>query len=82
MNDVAVSPGAACDSANAEPSHVSRAIGVPEDLARSSLRFGLGRFNTEDEVEYAIRKVVDAVGRLRRESPLYAGGVESRGEAK
>jgi cysteine desulfurase len=81
MNDVAVSPGAACDSANAEPSHVSRAIGVPEDLARSSLRFGLGRFNTEDEVEYAIRKVVDAVGRLRQESPLYAGGVESRREA-
>jgi cysteine desulfurase len=72
MNDVAVSPGAACDSANAEPSHVARAIGVPDDLARSSLRFGLGRFNTEDEVDYAVRKVVASVRRLRHESPLYA----------
>ena len=72
MNDVAVSPGAACDSANAEPSHVARAIGVPEDLARSSLRFGLGRFNTQEEVDYTVRKVVDSVRRLRRESPLYA----------
>jgi cysteine desulfurase len=81
MNDVAVSPGAACDSANAEPSHVSRAIGVPEDLARSSLRFGLGRFNTAAEIEYAIGKVADAVGRLRRESPLYAAGSSRVGEA-
>jgi len=81
MNDVAVSPGAACDSANAEPSHVARAIGVPEDLARSSLRFGLGRFNTEEEVDYAVRKVVDAVTRLRRESPLYAATPESGKES-
>ncbi len=72
MNDVAVSPGAACDSANAEPSHVARAIGVPDDLARSSLRFGLGRFTTEAEVDYAIQKVVQSVERLRCESPLYA----------
>ena len=72
MNDVAVSPGAACDSANSEPSHVARAIGVPDDLARSSLRFGLGRFNTEEEVDYAIDKVVQSVRRLRSESPLYA----------
>ena len=73
MNDVAVSPGAACDSANAEPSHVARAIGVPDDLARSSLRFGLGRFTTEEEVDYAVHKVIDAVRRLRTQSPLYAG---------
>ena len=81
MNDIAVSPGAACDSANAEPSHVARAIGVPEDLARSSLRFGLGRFNTEEEIEYAVRKVVDSVRRLRRESPLYAGAAQRPKEA-
>ena len=72
MNDVAVSPGAACDSANSEPSHVARAIGLPDDLARSSLRFGLGRFTTGEEVDYAIAKVVGAVRRLRGESPLYA----------
>ncbi len=72
MNDVAVSPGAACDSANAEPSHVSRAIGLPEDLARSSLRFGLGRFNDVEEVDYVIEKVAGAVRRLRVESPLFA----------
>ena len=80
MNDVAVSPGAACDSANAEPSHVARAIGVPDDLARSSLRFGLGRFTTEAEVDYAIRKVVQSVERLRRESPLYASPSSGSGE--
>lgn len=80
MNDVAVSPGAACDSANAEPSHVARAIGVPDDLARSSLRFGLGRFNTAEEVEYAIDKVVQSVRRLRNESPLYADAGAKRRE--
>jgi len=79
MNDVAVSPGAACDSANAEPSHVARAIGVPDDLARSSLRFGLGRFTTEEEVDYAVRKVIDSVRRLRTQSPLYAAPA-TRGE--
>lgn len=72
MNDVAVSPGAACDSANAEPSHVSRAIGLPEDLARSSLRFGLGRFNDAEQVDYVIEKVATAVRKLRAESPLFA----------
>jgi cysteine desulfurase len=71
MNDVAVSPGAACDSSRSEPSHVLRAIGVADDLARSSIRFGLGRFNTEEEVAYAIDKVVEAVTQLRRSSPLY-----------
>jgi cysteine desulfurase len=72
MNAVAVSPGAACDSANAEPSHVARAIGLPDDLARSSLRFGLGRFTTADQVDYVIDKVVASVRRLRQASPLYA----------
>jgi cysteine desulfurase len=71
MNDIAVSPGAACDSANSEPSHVLRAIGLADDLARSTIRFGLGRFNVAEEVEYAIDKVADAVSRLRKASPLY-----------
>jgi cysteine desulfurase len=82
MNDVAVSPGAACDSANAEPSHVARAIGLPDDLARSSLRFGLGRFTSAEEVEYATAKVVRSVRRLRGESPRYSGApVEPRENA-
>ena len=71
LNDIAVSPGAACDSASSEPSHVLRALGVADDLARSSIRFGLGRFNTLEEVQYAIDKVTDAVSRLRKASPLY-----------
>ena len=77
LNDVAVSPGAACDSKNAEPSHVMRAIGVADDLARSSIRFGLGRFNTTEEVDYVIEKVVRAVESLRAESPLYADAADS-----
>jgi cysteine desulfurase len=80
LNDVAVSPGAACDSANSEPSHVARAIGVPDDLARSSLRFGLGRSNTGEEVEYVVAKVVDSVRRLRTESPLYTPSGSPGGE--
>lgn len=78
MNDVAVSPGAACDSANAEPSHVARALGVPDDLARSSLRFGLGRFNRDEEIDYVVAKVVESVRRLRAESPLYTPAAEKR----
>jgi cysteine desulfurase len=74
LNDVAVSPGAACDSKNSEPSHVVRAMGVPDDLARSSLRFGLGRFNTAAEVDYVAARVVDCVRRLRAMSPLYTPG--------
>jgi cysteine desulfurase len=81
LNDVAVSPGAACDSKNAEPSHVLRAIGLPDDLGRSSLRFGLGRFNTAEEVDYVVDKVVTVVRRLRTMSPLYADE-ESVGEAE
>ncbi|MFQ5600775.1 MAG: IscS subfamily cysteine desulfurase [Candidatus Krumholzibacteriia bacterium] len=72
LNDIAVSPGAACDSRTTEPSHVMRALGVSDDLARSSVRFGLGRFNTDEEVDYVIEKVVRVVQRLRGMSPLYA----------
>ena len=65
MRDVAVSSGSACSSANPEPSHVLLAMGVSEDLARASLRFGLGRFNTPDEIDFAAGEVGGAVERLR-----------------
>jgi len=71
INDVAVSSGSACTTATLEPSHVLRALGVPEDLAHSSIRFGLGRFNTEEEVDYVANRVVETVKRLRELSPLY-----------
>ena len=65
MRDVAVSSGSACSSANPEPSHVLRAMGLTEDLARASLRFGLGRFTTAEEIDFAIDAVAGAVARLR-----------------
>jgi len=71
INDVAVSSGSACTSATLEPSHVLRALGVAEELAHSSVRFGLGRFNTEEEVDYVAARVVETVKRLRELSPLY-----------
>jgi len=71
IDDVAVSSGSACTSATLEPSYVLRALGVPLELAHSSIRFGLGRFNTEEEVDYVSEKVVKVVNRLREMSPLY-----------
>jgi cysteine desulfurase len=71
LKDIAVSTGSACTSASLEPSHVLRAIGVEEDLAHTSIRFGLGRFNNEEEVDYVVRRVVEEVRRLRELSPLY-----------
>lgn len=65
LNDVAVSGGSACTSGSPEPSHVLRAIGVPEHLAYSSIRFGLGRFNTEQEVDYVARRTIECVRQLR-----------------
>jgi cysteine desulfurase len=66
MGNLAVSSGAACTSTDSAPSHVLRALGFSDDDARSSLRFGLGRFNTQDDVDFAIERVVDAVRRLRK----------------
>ena len=71
LKEIAVSTGSACTSASLEPSHVLRAIGVEEELAHTSIRFGLGRFNTEEEVDYTVRRVVEEVRRLRDLSPLY-----------
>jgi cysteine desulfurase len=71
IKDVAVSSGSACTSASLEPSYVLRAMGVSEDLAHSSIRFGLGRFTTEEEIGYVTRLVVDKVKKLRDMSPLY-----------
>ncbi|MCX8036296.1 MAG: IscS subfamily cysteine desulfurase [Candidatus Sumerlaeia bacterium] len=71
LDDVAVSSGSACTSATLEPSYVLRALGVPVELAHSSIRFGLGRFNTEAEVDYVAEKMVGVVKRLREMSPLY-----------
>jgi cysteine desulfurase len=71
IKDVAVSSGSACTSASLEPSYVLRALGVGDELAHSSIRFGLGRFTTEEEVDYVIGHVVGEVNRLRDMSPLY-----------
>ncbi len=71
IKDVAVSSGSACTSASLEPSYVLRAMGVSDDLAHSSIRFGLGRFTTQEEIDWVTRLVVEKVKKLRDMSPLY-----------
>jgi cysteine desulfurase len=71
VNDLAVSSGSACTSASLEPSYVLRALGVEDELAHTSLRIGLGRFTTEEEVDYAVEKIATEVTRLRAMSPLW-----------
>jgi cysteine desulfurase len=70
IKDLAVSSGSACTSANPEPSHVLRALKISEDLTRASLRFGLGRSNTAEEVEFAIQAVAASVRQLRQLSSM------------
>jgi cysteine desulfurase len=71
IGDIAVSSGSACTSATLEPSYVLKALGVGDELAHSSIRFGLGRFNTEEEVDFVVEKLSAVVARLREMSPLY-----------
>ncbi len=73
---IAVSSGSACTSASLEPSYVLRAMGVGDELAHSSIRFGVGRFTTEEEIDYVAEKVIAAVKRLREMSPLYEMALE------
>ena len=69
--EIAMSSGSACTSASLEPSYVLKGLGVGDDLAHSSLRISLGRWTTEEEVEFAANKIVEAVNKLRDLSPLY-----------
>src|SRR5262249_13540754 len=71
LKDVAVSSGSACTSASLEPSYVLRALGIGEELAHTSIRFGLGRFNTEEEVDFVAKIVIEKVEKLRALSPLW-----------
>lgn len=71
IKDMAVSSGSACTSASLEPSYVLRALGVSEENAHSSLRIGIGRFTTEQEIDYATEKIIASVEKLRNLSPLW-----------
>jgi cysteine desulfurase len=71
LNGLAVSTGAACSSGAIEPSHVLTAMGLPADRARASIRFSLGKQNTDDEIEFALALVPETVARLRELSPVY-----------
>ncbi len=71
IDNIAVSSGSACTSASLEPSYVLKNLGLGDDLAHSSIRFGLGRFSTQEEVDYAVEKLVKVIAHLREMSPLY-----------
>ena len=71
VKEIALSSGSACTSATLEPSYVLRALGVGSDLAHSSIRFGLGRFSTDEEVDYTVKRIIEIVTKLREMSPLY-----------
>lgn len=80
LKDLAVSTGSACTSASLEPSYVLRALGLPDELAHSSVRFSLGRFTTEEEIDYAVALLHKALGRLREVSPQWAEYKANQGE--
>ncbi|MBT4878380.1 MAG: aminotransferase class V-fold PLP-dependent enzyme, partial [Alphaproteobacteria bacterium] len=71
IKDLAVSSGSACTSASLEPSYVLKAIGVSEELAHTSIRFGIGKFTTDEEIDYAIEVISNSVAKLRELSPLW-----------
>lgn len=71
IKDIAVSSGSACTSASLEPSYVLRSLGVSEENAHSSIRIGIGRFTTEEELDYAVERIIKSVERLRAMSPLW-----------
>ena len=74
LKEIALSSGSACTSATVQPSYVLRAMGIGRDLAHNSLRFGLGRFNTREEVDYTAKRVIQEAERLREVSPRSGGG--------
>jgi len=71
IKDLAVSSGSACTSASLEPSYVLKALGVDEELAHTSIRFGIGKFTTEEEIDFAIKTILNSIEKLRSLSPLW-----------
>jgi cysteine desulfurase len=71
LKDLAVSSGSACTSASLEPSYVLRALGLNDEMAHSSIRFTIGRYTTEEEIDYAIETIKSSIGKLREMSPLW-----------